>query len=579
MLLYVLAGAHPCAAASFARLDLTMDGAPTVDAESAAEPGDRLDLTLIIYPQDKQLEIGVRAFLVSRDDASVPIRAQRAQNRGGDGEYLQQIALESPGEENEHTIGIAIAFADLDIPAGRHLIGYVVECSSAGEPQFTAASELTFVTVGDEARQASYPVEVVTEFQEERIRTAVVLDAQNPTGFREAEFPEVVAVTVKNVEERTLDVMIPRGFQRERQRIALTVDQVDPEITAFANWQSELPAARRFVPLQNRPIYFATNRNVVRPTRQDLSRFGDDVDATVSYGSCFVNIPLESHIAGRLERPDGFFSGGYDPDKHFAVERMNLLERAAILQVIGGASDADSLLYIHGYNNPFEFAVLRLAQLQHDIRFPGPAMVFSWPSQRDGGFPSLSSYRHDERMAAQSHDALANVLQHLISVQTQTSRADGHRTHVVAHSMGNRVLLHALARIAATLQEGDKPFGHIVLAAPDIDDGTFVALVQHAARCAETLTMYFCAEDKALKVARLVYLDSRAGERHVFIPPLWNIDATNANTSLLGHDVFVSRAEVLLDIEKLFNLDLAPTRRRPPLLPASALGHQYWIFP
>jgi esterase/lipase superfamily enzyme len=48
------------------------------------------------------------------------------------------------------------------------------------------------------------------------------------------------------------------------------------------------------------------------------------------------------------------------------------------------------------------------------------------------------------------------------------------KVHIIAHSMGSRVALYSLARLAPELlPEGSAKLGRLVLAAPDFDSGEF----------------------------------------------------------------------------------------------------------
>src|SRR4030088_396101 len=41
----------------------------------------------------------------------------------------------------------------------------------------------------------------------------------------------------------------------------------------------------------------------------------------------------------------------------------------------------DLLIYVHGFNNPFEGATLDAARLSDGIRFRGETLAFCWPSK------------------------------------------------------------------------------------------------------------------------------------------------------------------------------------------------------
>src|SRR5215467_13646608 len=75
-------------------------------------------------------------------------------------------------------------------------------------------------------------------------------------------------------------------------------------------------------------------------------------------------------------------------------------------QATGGR---DLLIYVHGFNNTFEAAVLDAARLSDGIKFAGDTMVFSWPSRA-----SLLDYNWDRESAMWSRDALDQVLEDVL---------------------------------------------------------------------------------------------------------------------------------------------------------------------
>jgi hypothetical protein len=88
---------------------------------------------------------------------------------------------------------------------------------------------------------------------------------------------------------------------------------------------------------------------------------------------------------------------------------------------------------------------------------------YSWPSRG-----TLSGYASDESSIEASEGCIAD---YLYEMATRTHAA---RVHLLAHSMGNRGVLRAVDRIAASASKrSGKPFDQIVLAAADVDQDTF----------------------------------------------------------------------------------------------------------
>ena len=189
------------------------------------------------------------------------------------------------------------------------------------------------------------------------------------------------------------------------------------------------------------------------------------------------------------------FEAPEDPDKHFMLrhveEHKDKDEFYRSLSARLDKSEARAaMLFIHGYNVSFEDAIFRTtAQLAVDLKFPGTAMAFSWPSYADP-----VKYTFDEQNAEVSIPALREVLEDL------AARSGQKRVHIIAHSMGNRVLA-ALRSMDSTAQARNKAvFRELVLAAPDIDSRVFQSQVlPHIVPNVQHCTLYASSPDRALR--------------------------------------------------------------------------------
>jgi esterase/lipase superfamily enzyme len=163
-------------------------------------------------------------------------------------------------------------------------------------------------------------------------------------------------------------------------------------------------------------------------------------------------------------------------------------------------SDEDgqqTLVYLHGYNVPFDEAAVRAAQIGFDLKVPGAMAFFSWPSRG-----SLGAYAADEASEA----AIADFLVRL-AIDSGASRV-----HVIAHSMGSRGLLRAIQRIMtqASATAGVR-FGQMLLAAPDLDAGLFRDLAALYPKVSERTTLYVSARDRALEISHWLHQFDRVG--------------------------------------------------------------------
>src|SRR5262249_19670120 len=129
--------------------------------------------------------------------------------------------------------------------------------------------------------------------------------------------------------------------------------------------------------------YYATNR---RQTNSSEPRevYGRDFETQLHYGRTIVSIP-SSHVPGELELPTLWkLERVADPNKHFVLKSVVPLDadpaRAEMAEKLAGMSSRSMLIFVHGYYTGFAEAALRTAQLAHDLKFPGMAFFYSWPS-------------------------------------------------------------------------------------------------------------------------------------------------------------------------------------------------------
>jgi esterase/lipase superfamily enzyme/HEAT repeat protein len=301
--------------------------------------------------------------------------------------------------------------------------------------------------------------------------------------------------------------------------------------------------------------------------------YGGEYSDRVELGVCEVTIP-DIHEKGELEGPSIFrLEIKVDPEKHITLRHVDRLEYTDFFTKLDWELDEKGknlLVFVHGYNVSFEDAARRTAQMSSDLKFPGAAVFYSWPSQGH-----WYKYRVDEQNVAASVDQLKSFL---LAVAEET-QAD--TINLVAHSMGNRVLTGALQAIDQSSRKNAKLFNQVVLAAPDIDAAVFKNQIAPAiVTKAERVTLYASSKDLALYASRQFNSgEARAGdvgEEVVVVPGIETIDASAGDSSLLGHCYYGSSVSILRDIEKLLQNQSA--RERPCLHPISREGSTYWLF-
>jgi esterase/lipase superfamily enzyme len=293
------------------------------------------------------------------------------------------------------------------------------------------------------------------------------------------------------------------------------------------------------------PVYYATTRMVA--DHDDRNVYGSDRGST-QYGVSWVSIP-RAHEAGELEEPSVFtLTFREDPAKHVVLMEVKAMPKNRWYEnlnaSIAAGRAAQAFVFIHGYNVAFADAARRTAQIKYDLGFAGPAILFSWPSH---GRESL--YLADEANAEWSAPRFADFL-------VELRRRTGATTiHLIAHSLGNRVLSRALERIDLDPTITPKPkFSQIVLAAPDMDAEVFrEQLAPRMRRLARGITLYGSSDDRAILASREAHQIARAGEGGDGLPVIDGIDSidvTGIDASFLGHS-YIGGVSVLGDVAQI----------------------------
>jgi esterase/lipase superfamily enzyme len=313
------------------------------------------------------------------------------------------------------------------------------------------------------------------------------------------------------------------------------------------------------------------------PSADKLARVGMWYGAgrgELAFGVCDVSIP-KSHKHAELEGPN-LLRGEFkeDPAKHIMLyDVKQLLLDDFIAQVkekIKGSSKKDAFVFVHGYNVSFEDAARRTGQLAYDLKFEGAPMFYSWPAQ--GLF---AQYTVDE---ANAEWAMPHLKQFLKETAAKT---DAKVIHLIAHSMGNRVLTRALQAIAQEDGKDAPKFNEVILAAPDIDADVFRTQIYPAITdAAHRFTLYASSRDRALQLSKQVHGYPRAGESGndiLILPRLDSIDVSSLDTSIDGHTYYGDNSSVLSDAFHVLQNSLPP-EKRARLRPVSRRDDKYWIF-
>ncbi len=353
--------------------------------------------------------------------------------------------------------------------------------------------------------------------------------------------------TVRAV-NRDLDALIETPIRAQESTASLG---------ALLSETSSLP-----IGVQAAPVFFATNR---RPGGPSATTFSGEVGDLLSFGLAMVTIPVGAHQIGKLETPKWWKLYAKDQQESFLLNDVSSLSQTEFETKLDTASQASDsreiLIVLHGFNLTFEEAALRAAQFAYDAKFQGIVVLFSWPSQG-----SVLGYSGDEDRALASGEKLASFLKAL-------ENGPWPKVHLLAHSMGNRVMLAALA----DNPRPKLPLGQLVFAAADVYVPVFnekFPKLQNAGRLAST--SYASKKDRALLLSSLLHSGSRVGivEDVPYVTDgMESIDASTVDKGLLGHGYWSDQRTLITDLRSLLQLGLSPKDRG-----LDQIG-KYWAFP
>lgn len=339
-------------------------------------------------------------------------------------------------------------------------------------------------------------------------------------------------------------------------------------------------------PYQVVPVFYGTDRTE-EPNAKRIN-YGSGRSHVLQLGKALVTVPAV-HKAPKIERPwlieipyfkVKVYEQKEDPTKHFTIQEIKSQTREQLLadvKSILGQSQTfknHAFVFVHGFNTSFDNAIYRTAQISYDMKFDGAAFVYSWPS---GG--NVASYTYDSGSTEQAEPHLKSFLEMVIKESGATSIS------LIAHSMGNELLLRVLERLEPEVPEGVE-VSQIIFAAPDVDRDKFRILAANVSRYASGVTLYAAANDRALGYsARFWGGVPRAGDvpngQPIIVPGIDSIDVTAVSTDSLGlnHSGYAENRALLDDIKQLLLTGTRPPDKRvPPIPKVTSQAGDYWRF-
>ncbi len=336
------------------------------------------------------------------------------------------------------------------------------------------------------------------------------------------------------------------------------------------------------------PVFFGTDR-AVQPDPKRL-QYGAERGRKLQLGRALITVP-KSHKVPEVERPwvieipyfkVKVYEETEDPNKHFTLQEIASLTKEQLLAYVkerlakSKTFKDHAFIFVHGFNTSFDYALYRTAQISYDMKFDGAPFVYSWPS---GG--KVASYTYDRGSAEQAEPHLGEFINLVVKESGAKSIS------LIAHSMGNELLLRVLERLRPTVPKGVE-ISQVILAAPDVDRDKFDIIARQITNFSKGVTLYAASNDKALGYsARFWGGIPRAGDvpasGPMIVPGVDTIDVTAVSTDSLGlnHSGYAENNALLADIKLLLMTGTRPPdKRAPSLLKMQATsGGEYWKFP
>ena len=342
-------------------------------------------------------------------------------------------------------------------------------------------------------------------------------------------------------------------------------------------------------------IYFATNREVLKETSRS-AKLGKRFNVE---GPQFFRVGrAQLELKGKDPKKDDrwrfksarLYKEDMDPDD--GVVQRGSQDLFEDLRKLLRDHCQDVLIYLHGYANDFDDSMIRAAALQEiyhqgkgddEIRDP-LVFAFGWPS--NGNVLPRSEYFSDRHDAQMSGIAMARSLLALIDFMLKLREQDRdtirkarnqgevpaddsldqcqRRIHLMAHSMGNFALRHAVLAFANELARRPLPrlFDNVFLMAADEDADAFASEQKLGllTELANAIHVYHSEDDRALKISDLTKGNpERLGadgpkDLDQLSPRIFAVDCKKVDDTIIEHgrhQYYRLRDEVIDDVKEL----------------------------
>lgn len=393
----------------------------------------------------------------------------------------------------------------------------------------------------------------------ERIDRVAERVLQTARADKQTLFGELTAAVGDNYSKLVTASLDANARQSVSEIVAMHSQKEQQQIKAFGDEQVYGRKCR------NLEILLVTNRALPDKTLLGLDgalpRRGEELLASLTtdlhYGVVDVQVPARSFdppsTLGDCREADGRSA----TTRGVTLHRVRLLDRSQFVAIAAGAGtsfDVHSpfLVFVHGYRVNFRDGVETVARLSVRMRNAMRPVLVSWPSAG-----ALWSYGEDGKMADGSPPALQAALETLASVRALRPIA------LVAHSMGNRIVLAALESMRRAGRTGI--LDELASVAPDVQCATYASIMQKlqaaatpAGRMFRRATLYLYEDDAALKWSKRYWamhdrsemcrMGSQRGPAAAGVSGLEPVDWSCINEIVDSHSYYVQNDYIARDL-------------------------------
>ncbi|MGX5806162.1 alpha/beta hydrolase [Bradyrhizobium sp. Arg314] len=237
-------------------------------------------------------------------------------------------------------------------------------------------------------------------------------------------------------------------------------------------------------------LLVATTRQSIKATGQ---LYSGERGRDLSFVNIVVSIPPDSvRKPGEVNWPKRSPGNSATDFVTTKVTQLDLPQTRKWLDAHGTATRKHrAIVFVHGFNNRFDDAVFRFAQIVHDTGAEVTPVLFTWPSRG-----SVFAYGYDRESANFSRDALEDTL-NMLARDPAISEVD-----ILAHSMGNWLVLETLRQMAIRDRHLPTKIANVMLASPDVDVDVFGKELADMGNSHANFSLFVSQDDHALAASQ-----------------------------------------------------------------------------